>query len=403
MVITTKNQKRSSLSMSHSTPTIFPLQSLLLSKDELSSCFFRNPTNRELEFLDVFCAVQSFLSSNEKRKLLKYHRKGRIGYDLISILGIQLLKLHYKIQTTKDTLFLLEENMNLRVILSISDVPSPATVSRLSRDVEQIIKPTILHERLIHFYTTEMNRIIGHISIDSTTIQAREKPLKRKKEPSLPSSLKKRGRKKKGSHEEQEYVKRKAKEQEEKLDYLTESPETSISELEMRCSMTAKQNSKGKKQWYIGYKAHLATDDFGVTIAYAVTGACVHDCKVAVPLLKYVYQRNDFFYALMEKGYLNPDINAYAESIERKVIIDQRAHRGVAAIPMEEPTALRYKARSTVERTNSELKDGFLPNKLYRRESHARYDIELAILLSTLKKVWKTLLLKKEIKAKKAS
>jgi hypothetical protein len=29
----------------------------------------------------------------------------------------------------------------------------------------------------------------------------------------------------------------------------------------MRCSITAKQNSKGKKQWFIGYKAHLATDD----------------------------------------------------------------------------------------------------------------------------------------------
>jgi hypothetical protein len=388
--------------MSHSIASIFPLQSLLISKDELSSCFFRTPTTRELEFQEVFTTVQLLLSSDERRKLLRYHKKGRIGYDLVTIFGIQLLKLHYKVQTTKDTLFLLEENMNLRVILSISDVPSPATVSRLSRKVEKIIKPTIIHKRLIDHYNTEMNRIIGHISIDSTIIQAREKPLKKKKEPSL-TSLKKRGRKKKGSHEEEEYHKRKAKEQQEKLDYLTESPQTSISALEMGCSMTAKQNSKGKRQWFTGFKAHLAADDFGITIAYAVTGACVHDCKVAVPLLKYVHQRNDFFYALMDKGYLNPDIDAYAQLIERKVIIDQRAHRGVAAIPMEEATALRYNARSTVERTNSELKDGFLPNKLYRRASHARYDIELAILLTTLKKVWKVLRLKEEIKAKRAS
>ena len=36
--------------------------------------------------------------------------------------------------------------------------------------------------------------------------------------------------------------------------------------------------------------------------------------------------------------------------------------------------------------TNSELKDGYLPDKIYRRGAHARYDIELAILLTTLKK-----------------
>ncbi|OQY32954.1 MAG: hypothetical protein B6241_09350 [Spirochaetaceae bacterium 4572_59] len=67
---------------------------------------------------------------------------------------------------------------------------------------------------------------------------------------------------------------------------------------------------KGKKQWFIGYKAHLAVDDFGVPISYVLSGACVHDSQVAVLLIK---------------------------------------------------LALRYQARTTVERTNSELKDGYLP------------------------------------------
>jgi hypothetical protein len=70
---------------------------------------------------------------------------------------------------------------------------------------------------------------------------------------------------------------------------------------------------------------------------------------------------------------------------------------------MDKADANRYKARSTVERINSELKDGFLPDKIYRRGSHARYDIEMAILMTTMKKVWKMLLLKEESKAKKAS
>ncbi len=167
--------------MSHSTPTNFPLQSLLLSNDDFSSCFFRNPTDRELEFQSFFLAMQSLLSYDESRKLRKYHRKGRIGYDLISILGVQLLKLHYKVQTIKDTLLLLEENINLRTILYFNQVPSTATASRLSRKVEKIIKPTILHERFILLYRGQMNGGIGHLSIDSTTIEARENLYPRKK------------------------------------------------------------------------------------------------------------------------------------------------------------------------------------------------------------------------------
>ncbi|MPN38952.1 hypothetical protein SDC9_186477 [bioreactor metagenome] len=108
--------------------------------------------------------------------------------------------------------------------------------------------------------------------------------------------------------------------------------------------------------------------------------------------MKMAGKRTDFLYALMDKGYLNPDINAYADMIGRKVIIDQRARRSVSAPPMDKPEAARYKARTTVERTNSELKDGYLPDKIYRRGCHARYDIELAILLTTMKKVRNILL-----------
>ena len=164
----------------------------------------------------------------------------------------------------------------------------------------------------------------------------------------------------------------------------------------MRCSITAKQNSKGNKQWFIGYKAPIATDDFGVPICFVVTGACVHDSKVAVPLLKMVNQETEFFYILLDKGYISPAVNNYADMIGRKVIIDRKGYKGVSPIPLEPAYAERYKARTTVERTNSELKDGFLPDKIYKRGSQARYEIQLAILLTTVKKVSKMLLLKKQ-------
>ncbi len=380
-------------------PTVTPssLQPMFFSHDDYSSSFCRKPTDRELAFMSYVQTAQTLLSSDERMQLSRYHTVGRIGYDLLSIFGILILKLHYHQRTMKETLFLLNENMNLRDILGIPQVPSEASMSRLSRRVEDIVSISSMHERLIGEYTQGMERVIGHLSIDSTTIEAREKPYRKSKEaqeqPELP---KKRGRKPKGSPEEQEHRGIIAEAEEARLQYLAEPPEKSISELEMRCSLTAKQNSKGKRQWFIGYKAHIAADDFGVPICFAVTGACVHDSKVAVPLLKMAKQETEFFYILLDKGYISPAVNDYADMIERKVIIDRKGYKGVSPIPLEPAYAERYKARTTVERTNSELKDGFLPDKIYKRGAQARYEIELAVLLTTIKKVSKMLLLKEQ-------
>jgi len=391
--------------MAYSTPNPSSLQSLLFDTEDFGSCFFREPSERELEFLSLYATVQQLLSPGELTRLRRGSIRGRVGYDLLSILGIMLLKLHFRQPTMKETLLLLQENGNLKDILGISTVPSQATACRLSRAVERVVDPAVIHERVIQAYKEAMdNRMVGHLSIDSTIIEAREKPFVKEKEaPAAPVPPKKKGRKKKGSPEEKAYLEQKARAERERLDYLAEDPLQSISRLEMRCSLTAKQNSKGKRQWFIGYKAHLAADDFGVSVAYAVTGACVHDCKVAVPLMKMAVQRTDFLYALMDKGYLNPDIDAYAAMIGRKAIIDQRARRSIAPLPMEKPEAARYKARTTVERTNSELKDGYLPDKIYRRGCHARYDIELAILLTTLKKARNVLLAREEARVGKSA
>ena len=380
-------------------PKSFALQALLFTSEEISCCFFREPSERELEFMSFFQTLQSLLTVKEYHQLCRRQKKGRPGYDLLTILGIQLLQLHFKQPTMKETLLLLIENSNLRDILSLKKVPSCSTVSRLSRQVEGIVNPQLIHHRLIQLFQKELDdRIVGNLSIDSTIIEAREKPVSSKKEiKNTNASSKKRGPKKKGSSEERKYRAQQATLERQKVKYLRESPQKNIKKLEKRCSRTAKQNSKGKLQWFVGYKAHLATDDFGIPIAYAVTGACVHDSQVAVPLMKMVYKRADFYYALMDKGYINPQINAYANLIGRKVIIDQRQYKGVA--PMAQSEKIRYKARTTVERTNSELKDGFLPNKLYRKKSHARYDIELSILLLTMKKIKKILLLKDQVKA----
>lgn len=369
----------------HTVPSVL-LQPLLFSHDQLPNHFFRKPSERELELLSYLRILRGLLTAEELRLLSLSNHLGRTGYPLLSILSIMVLKLLYQQLTVRQTLQLLKENENLRMIVEIDTVPSEATMSRLSRQVEKIVDPTILHERIMGLYQEATDRIIGHLSIDSTVIEAREKPI-RSKRATQQQKPKKRGRKKKGSAEEAEYQARKAKEERQLAQYMVESPEISISELEKRCSLTAKQNSKGQRQWFIGYKAHMACDDFGVPVAFTVTGASVHDTQAAIPLMKRTQRNFDFLYALMDRGYVSADIEAYVQMIGRRAIIAQRTYRGRPPPQMDPPTALRYEARTTIERTNGELKDGYLPVKLYRKGEQARYDISLAILLTTIKKV----------------
>ena len=388
--------------MTYSTRNTPFLQSLLFSHEDFSPCLFREPSERELEFLQYYHGVQSLLTPDELHRLHRSHRRGRVGYDLLPILGIMLLKLHRQVRTVKGTLSLLRENGNLKDMLGITRVPSEASVSRLSREVERIVDPSLLHERVIQAYTSSMDRLaIGHLSIDSTTIGVREKPIKTRAKEAKANE--KRGRKAKGSLEEQQYRERQARLEQERIAYLQESFGESLARLEMRCSITAKQNSKGKKQWFIGYKAHLATDDYGVPVSFAVTGASVHDSKVAVPLMKKARKTTDFLYVLLDKGYISPVINDYVDMIGRKAIIDRRAYKGVVADPLDPASQRRYAARTTVERTNGELKDGFLPDTIYKRGAHARYEIALAILLTTMKKVRNVLILYEQHKAQRVS
>jgi hypothetical protein len=132
-----------------------------------------------------------------------------------------MLKIHYRQQT----FLLLQENENLRELLGI-------------RQVGKVVKPTTLDERVIQAYKEGLNRTLGPLCIDGTTIEAREKPFVRVGEAIIPVTQKKIGRKKKGSPEEKANLEAKAETQRENRGYLEESPEKYLAELEMGCSMT---------------------------------------------------------------------------------------------------------------------------------------------------------------------
>lgn len=68
-------------------------------------------------------------------------------------------------------------------------------------------------------------------------------------------------------------------------------------------------------------------------------------------------------------------------------IIDKHADRSGYKEEMEPAKAWRYRSRTTVERTNSELKGCFLPEKLYSRGRRGIFQIELSILMLDIKKI----------------
>ncbi len=60
----------------------------------------------------------------------------------------------------------------------------------------------------------------------------------------------------------------------------------------------------------------------------------VHDSQVAVPLMKKTRETADFWYALLDKGYISPVINDYVDMIGGgRPSSNRRAYKGVVAAP----------------------------------------------------------------------
>ena len=131
----------------------------------------------------------------------------------------------------------------------------------------------------------------------------------------------------------------------------------------------------------------MAIDDNGIPISSVITGANVSDCKVAIPLIRMFNERTRFLYALMDKAYDSKEIENAVRRIDSIPIIDSKTKRNGFRREMDLCYRERHKTRTIVERANSELKECFLANKLYLRGEDAIFDINIAVLLYTLKKI----------------
>lgn len=80
--------------------TVYPLsiQPLLFSFDELSGCFFAEPTENELSFLEIWENLVSIVPAEVRNDYGRRHT-GRPGYALLDVLAVHAVKLYFQERT----------------------------------------------------------------------------------------------------------------------------------------------------------------------------------------------------------------------------------------------------------------------------------------------------------------
>ncbi|MXZ18187.1 MAG: transposase [Rhodothermaceae bacterium] len=234
-------------------------------------------------------------------------------------------------------------------------VPSASTFSRAFQEFAESELPTRIHAKLIEQRYQE--HLVGHISRDSTAIEAREKPVPKTQAPK--PKKRKRGRPKKGGKRPKEPR---------RLEYQpTMSLEQMVNDLPKDCTVGCKKNAKGYTQKWIGFKFHMDAADGGVPISCAISSASLHDSQAAIALATMTQQRGINCYDLMDSAYDAKEIHAHCEQLKHVAIIDPNPRNRKAEYTREQqaqrhagftsPQRVRYTERSTVERAFGRLKD----------------------------------------------
>lgn len=295
------------------------------------------------------------------------------------------------------------------------EIPDESTFSRAFAEFATSRLPERVHATLVT--RSSEDPLVGHISRDSTQIEVREKPISKEsitacpKQETSPLSDK---QMLPGLEEESvslqseqpdntpmpepEVVVEKQKPKRGRprkdgsilkvLSRLERQGNMTISEmindLPTQCDVGTKQNSKGYRESWIGYKLHIDTADGGIPITCILTSASLHDSQVAIPLSAITEQRVTHLYELMDSAYDSKEIKEYILLHNHIPIIDINIRNNVKlrdelieenkarkTLHMLFPEDVRYHERTASERVNSRLKDEF-GGKMIRVRGHAK-------------------------------
>ena len=264
------------------------------------------------------------------------------------------------------------------------DVPSESTFSRAFGDFAEWGLADTVHEAWTRYFLGG-DAVALHAATDSTAIAARETPVTRAKPAAdaavadPPPPKKKGGRPKKGTPPVPKEPTRLERQR-------TQEPEIALLELPTRCDVGGKTNSKGNKEYWVGYKFHVRVDERCVPLVAVTTAASVHDSQVAIPLLQLSDRRVRSLYELMDRGYDAGPIWQAAAEAGHVAIIDRVKRRGQERAPAMDPDrAAHYKGRTVVERFHARLKDefgGLLVRVRGHRKVHAHLMFGLLVIFA---------------------
>jgi hypothetical protein len=273
---------------------------------------------------------------------------GRPQDDRTAIARAFVAKAVYNFATTRQLLDRLASDKILRRICGwgrANEVAQEWTFSRAFAEFSRSELPTRVHEALIKHYQSE--RLVGHISRDSTAIDAREKPIKKKK---IEKIKLKRGRPRKGEKRVKK-LKRLARQE-------TMTLSDMLADLPKACDVGKKKDANGFHTCWKGYKLHIDVADGAIPISCILTSASLSDSQAALPLATMTSKRIINLYDVMDAAYDAQIIRKHSVQLGHIPLIDYN-RKGKNKPTFAPHEAQRYKERTTVERVNGRLKDEF--------------------------------------------
>jgi hypothetical protein len=311
--------------------------------------FLRSELDALTEKQERLITILEMVRVEDFAKRLGVGWRGRPLSDRRALARSFVIKAYYNMSTTRDLIERLKGNRNLRRLCGwewAGEIPDESTFSRAFAQFAEAGLPSVVHAQLIKTY--EASRLVGHLSRDSTEVDAREKAVP--KPPKPPKAKRKMGRPRKGTVVEPKPMTVLERQ-------VGMSAQEIIESLSTDCDYGSKKSSKGFQHTWRGYKLHIDSADGGIPISCILTSASVHDSQVAIPLMKMSAQRVTSLYEVMDKAYDARIIREQVTLLGHVPIIDSQKRKN--AIEMDPATKQRYKVRTTAERVNARLKDDF--------------------------------------------
>ncbi len=301
---------------------------------------------------------------------------GRRPSSRLAMFKLLLMKHVWNFPTTKAALAEVRRAPSMRRLCgweSQSDIPSDSTMSRAFGDFAADGTASSLFAAFVKKVTK--GRLVIHRSIDSTEIDARERAATRGEKSAAAELAAVRAAADAGAADYNALALQKGRD-----------AETNLSLLPTLCDWGCKRNSKGKTQFWRGYKLHVAVADGDFPLAACLTSASVHDSRAAMPLMQMADGAAVSLYDLADAAYDAKEIREFSVSSGHVPIIDANPRRGASSpddrgerlvrIPSAE--RVRFRNRSGVERVNGHLHDAH-GGRTVRVRGHAKVLLHLML------------------------